>query len=93
MNLRHLEVFYAVMSAGSVSEAARRLNVSQPAVSNMLKHAESTLGVAPLFERVGGRLKPTPEAQALLPEAASVFTDLRIFNASPTICATAEMAS
>jgi DNA-binding transcriptional LysR family regulator len=30
MNLRHIEVFHAVYTKGSVSAAARALNVSQP---------------------------------------------------------------
>ena len=44
MNLRHIEVFHAVYVNGSVSGAARALNVSQPSVSKMLRHAESLLG-------------------------------------------------
>lgn len=75
MKLRHLETFHAVMSAGSMTEAARRLNISQPAVSVMLKHTESQLGMK-LFKRVGGRLRPTPEAEALFPDADSIFVQL-----------------
>jgi len=51
------------MRTGSVTAAARMLNVTQPAVSAMLKHLESRLAMK-LFERSGGRLLPTPEAQA-----------------------------
>ena len=72
MNLRQLEVFYAIMQAGSVTAAARALNVSQPAVSGVLKYAEQRLGMK-LFERIGGRLHPTPEAQAILPDAREIF--------------------
>ncbi len=81
MNLRHIEVFHAVMSAGSVTEAARRLNVTQPAVSTMLKHAESNLGVK-LFERFGGRLVPTPDAEALFPTATGIFAGVENFQRS-----------
>jgi Bacterial regulatory helix-turn-helix protein, lysR family len=35
MRLRHIEVFNAVMLTGSVSSAARLINVTQPAVSRM----------------------------------------------------------
>jgi DNA-binding transcriptional LysR family regulator len=38
----------------------------------MLKHAEDHLGIK-LFERLGGRLHPTPEALALLPQTDRVF--------------------
>jgi DNA-binding transcriptional LysR family regulator len=72
INLRHIEVFYAIMRAGSVTEAARILNVTQPAVSVALKHLETRLRMK-LFDRSGGRLQPTPEAKALLPDVAEIF--------------------
>lgn len=72
MNLRQLEVFRAIMQTGSVTEAARLLNVSQPTVSVILKHAEARIGLK-LFERIGNRLHPTPEASDLFPTVESVF--------------------
>ncbi|HET9652755.1 MAG TPA: LysR family transcriptional regulator [Usitatibacter sp.] len=72
INLRQVEVFYAVMRAGSITEAARVLNVTQPAVSVALKQLEARLRM-PLFDRVGGRLRPTPEAKALMPDVAEIF--------------------
>ena len=72
MNLRQLEVFHAVMQAGSVTGAAQLLNVSQPAVSNVLKHMEQQLRFK-LFERVRGRLHPTPEAIELFPDVTEIF--------------------
>ncbi|MEK9776141.1 MAG: LysR substrate-binding domain-containing protein [Quisquiliibacterium sp.] len=75
MRLRHIEVFNAVMLTGSVTAAARMINVTQPAVSRTLKHAELRLGF-PLFHRVGGRLRPTAEAQALYPRVESLFVQL-----------------
>ncbi|MBT8142476.1 MAG: LysR family transcriptional regulator [Gammaproteobacteria bacterium] len=50
MRLRHIEVFHAVYLTGSVSGGARALNVSQPTVSKVLKHAEDQLGFK-LFHR------------------------------------------
>ncbi|MBE4241967.1 LysR family transcriptional regulator [Vibrio parahaemolyticus] len=79
MNLRQLEVFYAIMQAGTVSGAARLLHVSQPNVSRVLAHTEQQLGFA-LFERVKGRLVPTQEAKALLPEAEKVYQQLGQFR-------------
>ena len=72
MNLRHMEVFNAIMRTGSVTGAARALNVTQPAVSAVLKHCESQLNMK-LFTRVSGRLQPTPEANAIFPEIAAIF--------------------
>ena len=75
MRLRHIEVFNAVMLTGSVSAAARMINVTQPAVSRTLQHAEIQLGFQ-LFQRVGGRLKPTVEAQTLYPHIERLFAQL-----------------
>lgn len=79
MNLRQLEVFHAIMKAGSVTGAARALSVSQPAVSNVLKYAEQQLRF-PLFERKGGRLIPTPEAMDLLPDVDDIFERISTIN-------------
>ncbi|KQP19772.1 LysR family transcriptional regulator [Pseudorhodoferax sp. Leaf267] len=64
MNLRQIEVFRAVMTTGSTTNAARLLHVSQPGVSRLIRHLETRLGVA-LFERRNGRLVATPEAHTL----------------------------
>lgn len=64
MKLRHLEIFYAVMTCGSLSRAAEALNISQPAASKALKSAEMKLGFT-LFQRVRGKLLPTSEAITL----------------------------
>lgn len=72
INLRQVEVFYAIMRAGSITEAARVLHVTQPAVSVALKQLESRLKMK-LFERLGGRLQATPEAKALLPDVTEIF--------------------
>ncbi len=71
MNLRHIEVFHAVYVNGSVSAAARMLNVSQPSVSKVLRHAESLLGF-PLFHRTAGRLVPTEDAHSLFAGVAEI---------------------
>ena len=75
MRLRHIEVFNAIMLTGSVSAAARLINVTQPAVSRVLQHAEIQLGFA-LFQRVKGRLEPTEEAQTLYPYIERLFAQL-----------------
>lgn len=75
MRARQLEVFTAVMRAGTVTGAARLLNISQPALSQVLIHTEAQLGFA-LFDREKGRLRPTPEALELYPEAERLFAGL-----------------
>lgn len=71
MNLRHIEIFHAVYVNGSVSGAARSLNVSQPSVSKTLRHAESLLGFQ-LFQRTNGRLVPTDDAHTLFTEVSEI---------------------
>ncbi len=79
MNYRHLEIFFSVMTCGTVTEAARQLGVSQPSVTTTLKQAERSLGVT-LFHRRGGRLVPTAEARALFDEAQRAHDALAAFE-------------
>lgn len=72
MNIRQIEVFRAVMQSGSITGAANLLHVSQPGISRMLAHIELQLGLT-LFERGRGKLRPTPEAQALHAEVEQVY--------------------
>lgn len=79
LNLRQIEVFRAVMTTGSISGAARLLIVSQPAVSRLLSYTESRIGFL-LFERVKGRLYPTPEAKKLFREVEQVYLGVQKVN-------------
>jgi len=76
MRTRHIEVFNNVYKTGSVTAAAKLLNVSQPSVSKVLAHAEQQLGFA-LFERIKMKLVPTPEANILY-KHTSVMEDVLI---------------
>ena len=62
--LKPLRAFCQVARLGSVSRAAAALYVSQPAITLQLQALERELGVK-LFERVGRRLTPTREGDAL----------------------------
>jgi DNA-binding transcriptional LysR family regulator len=75
MRARQIEVFSAVMRAGTITAAARLLNISQPALSQILLHTEDELGFA-LFERTRGRLTPTQEALALFPDVEHLVVGL-----------------
>lgn len=79
MNLRQIEMFRAVMVTGSISGAARLLSVSQPAISRLLSYTEDRLGLT-LFERVKGRVQPTPEARQLFAEAELVHQGVTRVN-------------
>jgi len=75
MHARQLEVFCTLMRSGTVTGAAAMLNISQPALSQILLHTEDQLGFK-LFNRVRGKLAPTREAEELYPEAERIFSEL-----------------
>ena len=79
MNARQIEVFRTIMRCGTLTGAAQALNVSQPALSQLLLHAEDQLGFK-LFRRLRGRLVPTPEAVELFPQAERRHRDLESFR-------------
>lgn len=72
---RQIEAFRAVMLAGSMTAAAERMNVTQPAVSRLIRDLEHEAGV-PLFRRRGNQVAPTPQAHALLDEVERSFVGL-----------------
>jgi DNA-binding transcriptional LysR family regulator len=68
MELRHLRYFQAVAEFGSMTAAARRLHVSQSAVSEQMADLEHELGIA-LFDRTGRSIRLTPQGLVFLDEA------------------------
>lgn len=81
MNFRQLEVFRAVMISGSASRASELLDVTQPAVSRSLAELESSICFA-LFDRVRGRLVPTPEGKLFFKDVSASFAGLDRLRAS-----------
>jgi DNA-binding transcriptional LysR family regulator len=75
MHLRYIELFHAVLTTGSITGAAKLLNISQPAASKALQHAEDRLGFA-LFSRVRGRLQPTPQALLIRDRIEKIIQDV-----------------
>lgn len=70
--LHQLEAFRAVMHGGSVTRAAEMLNLSQPAVTKLLRALEEETRLA-LFDRSRRRLTPTQEARRFEAEAERFF--------------------
>ncbi|WP_349295137.1 LysR family transcriptional regulator (plasmid) [Thioclava sp. 'Guangxiensis'] len=79
MDRREIEVFVTVMQLGSVSAAARLLNMAQPSVSKAIAMIERRHGIS-LFERHKGRLTPTEAARQLLGEASRLEAELSRFD-------------
>ncbi|MCA0997229.1 LysR substrate-binding domain-containing protein [Alloyangia pacifica] len=85
LNVRQIEAFKAVIETGTVSRAASRLCVSQPAISKMLQNLEYDTGLA-LFERSPGRVRPTGDALLLFEEINRLYRGLdRIETAASDI--------
>ncbi len=79
LNLRQIEVFRAIMLSGSISGASKSLFVSQPAVSRLISYTEQRLGML-LFQRIKGRLYPTPEARKLFEEVGTLYQSVQRLN-------------
>jgi len=77
MNVPQLSAFCEVMKTGSISQAARNLGRTQPAVSLSIKSLEELLNVK-LFMREGRSLHPAPEAQYLFAEAQMILERLNV---------------
>lgn len=69
MELRQLSYFTTIVNEGNISQAAKKLNISQPPLSHQMKLLEAELGVT-LFERGSRRIRLTP--------AGKTFYDRRL---------------
>jgi DNA-binding transcriptional LysR family regulator len=72
MDLRHARTFVTVAELGTVSEAAVRLHIAQPALSRQIATLEDELGLK-LFDRTRGRLVLTAEGEVLLGDCKSLL--------------------
>jgi DNA-binding transcriptional LysR family regulator len=82
LNLRHLKAVVATASSGSVSAAARLVNLTQPALTQGIAKLERLIG-APLFDRGPGGMVPTEAGRVLLPRAEAALALI----ASPRVTA------
>jgi DNA-binding transcriptional LysR family regulator len=72
MDLRHTRTFVTVAELGTVSKAAQRLHIAQPALSRQISLLEEELGIK-LFDRVGRRLRLTGEGEQLLSDCRGLL--------------------
>ncbi len=81
MNTTNLATFVAVMQTGSISGAAEKLYITQPAVSKRIKNLEDEFGTV-LFDTVGRSIIPTASAHELLPFVRRWLDDYEACRAS-----------
>jgi DNA-binding transcriptional LysR family regulator len=77
LSLRQLEVLKAVSDTGSMAAAARQLFMTGPAVTQQVQQLEKVLG-APVFDRIGRRLRMTAAGERALSAANDVHTRLAV---------------
>jgi DNA-binding transcriptional LysR family regulator len=77
MELRHLEHFVATAEESSFTQAARRLHLSQSALSISIRALERDLG-ARLFERTSHEVALSDAGRALLPEARRILSCVEV---------------
>jgi DNA-binding transcriptional LysR family regulator len=75
LDQRQLLAFVAVVDSGSVGRAAERVNISQPALSRLVRAMEHRLGVR-LFDRVTTGMALTEAGEAFLPHARLLVAEL-----------------
>jgi DNA-binding transcriptional LysR family regulator len=73
MDLRHARTFVTVAELGTVSRAALRLRIAQPALSRQINALEQELGLK-LFDRIGRRLTLTGEGEQLLSDCRRLLS-------------------
>ncbi|GLH75326.1 transcriptional regulator [Bradyrhizobium sp. SSBR45G] len=80
IDIRLLEAFSAVMSAGSITAAARLLGRSQPVVTRQIQDLETDVGYL-LFTRNGPRIAPTPKGVLFHAEVERLLLGLKHIRA------------
>ncbi len=81
MNLRRLQFFLAVVDSGTVTGAAEKLHMAQPALSRQIKTLERELKLE-LFEPQGSRLALTAAGRALVPSARRMVVEAQDFESA-----------
>ena len=72
MNLKEQQYIVTLAGCGSMTQAAKKLNITQPALSSYLAGVENILGY-PLFERTGKALRPTYLGELYLEKARKIL--------------------
>ncbi len=81
LNLSFVKTFVTLIEAGSFIEAARRLGLAQPTISQQVRKLEESMG-AVLVRRDNTGCVPTPQGRTLLPYARSLLAAADRFKAA-----------
>jgi DNA-binding transcriptional LysR family regulator len=81
LNLKDLQAFVAVAETGSVSRAAQRLHLTQPAITRRVQNFEAAMGGTPLVDRSAKPLLLTPAGRQVLEHCRDVQAALGALKA------------
>ncbi len=82
VDLNLFVVFDAIYSEGSITRAAAKLNLTQPAVSHALSRLREVYG-DPLFVRSGNRMMPSPMARSIVQSVRDALVQLQTTLTAP----------
>ena len=73
MNIKHAQYMLTVMQEGSITAAAKKLYISQPSLSQMIKLVETNLGT-PIFNRSTDPITLTYAGEKYIEAAKQILT-------------------
>ena len=79
MRIQQLEYLERIVEAGSINEAAKRLFLTQPSLSNAVKELENEMGIQ-IFQRSSGRISLTAEGREFMTYSKQILDQVNLMN-------------
>lgn len=79
MRIQQLEYLERIVEAGSINEAAKRLFLTQPSLSNAVKELENEMGIQ-IFQRSSGGISLTAEGREFITYSKQILDQVNLMN-------------
>ena len=79
MRIQQLEYLERIVEAGSINEAAKRLFLTQPSLSNAVKELENEMGIQ-IFQRSSGGISLTAEGREFMTYSKQMLDQVNLMN-------------
>lgn len=79
MRIQQLEYLERIVEAGSINEAAKRLFLTQPSLSNAVKELENEMGIQ-IFQRSSGGISLTAEGREFMTYSKQILNQVNLMN-------------
>ena len=79
MRIQQLEYLERIVEAGSINEAAKRLFLTQPSLSNAVKELENEMGIQ-IFQRSSGGISLTAEGREFMKYSKQILDQVNLMN-------------